>query len=127
MKYSVATIATLASAASAAQFLNSGWGVVIGTPFTIKFHGCEDGCTIILQTGIFPDLNDVETLTTTAKDGSFTWTPSDLPTGKYNFKIIENSDPTDVNYSSQFTIEGDVEATTTVPTTTELSTPWFEH
>lgn len=126
MKYSVATIATLASAASAAQFLNAGWDVVIGTPFEIKFDGCDDGCTIVLQNGKSTDLKDVETLTATAKDGSFTWTPSDLPTDEYNFKIIENSDPTDVNYSSQFTIEGDVKATSTAETSTSAATSSVE-
>ncbi|KAH7163060.1 hypothetical protein B0J13DRAFT_615663 [Dactylonectria estremocensis] len=122
MKYSVAYIATLASAVSAAKFLNSNWDVVIGTPFEIKFDGCADGCTIVLQNGISTDLSDVETLTAEAKDGSFTWTPSKLPTDEYNFKISENSDPTEVNYSSQFVIEGDVEATSSAETSTAVST-----
>ncbi|KAF7543500.1 hypothetical protein G7Z17_g10687 [Cylindrodendrum hubeiense] len=123
MKYSVATIAALATAAMAKPvLLNTDYAAVIGTPFTIKFSGCDSGCTIILQNGNSKDLKDYETLTATAKGDSFTWTPKDLPTDEYNYKIIDNSDETEFNYSSQFTIVGDVEATSTAESTSAEST-----
>ncbi|KAH6998046.1 hypothetical protein BKA56DRAFT_664674 [Ilyonectria sp. MPI-CAGE-AT-0026] len=118
MKYSVATIAALATAVTATpHLLNTDYTVVIGTPFTIEFDGCAKGCTILLQNGSSKDLKTVETLTATATGGSFTWTPKDLPTDTYAYKITEN-DTGDFNYSGQFEIKGDVAATTSAAEST---------
>ncbi len=34
-----------------------------GKPYTIRYSGCDDGCTIILQNGPSDDLSDYKTLT----------------------------------------------------------------
>lgn len=64
MKYTFATIAAFASVALATPtFLNSKWDVQEGKPFTIKYSGCEGGCTITLQNGKSSDTKDVSVLT----------------------------------------------------------------
>jgi hypothetical protein len=118
MKYTFATIAAFASVAMATPaFLNSKWDVEEGKPFTIKYSGCEGGCTITLQNGKSSDTKDVEVLTATAEGDSFTFTPGNLPSDTYNFKIKNNEDGT-VNYSGQFPYQG----TGTVPSKTEAET-----
>lgn len=63
MKYSAATLSALATIALAQpEFLNSSYNVKEGEPFTLKFGGCEAGCTIVLQTGISTNLKDVKVL-----------------------------------------------------------------
>ncbi|UPK98717.1 hypothetical protein LCI18_009652 [Fusarium solani-melongenae] len=118
MKYTFATIAAFASVALATPaFLNSKWDVEEGKPFTIKYSGCEGGCTITLQNGKSSDTKDVEVLTATAEGDSFTFTPGNLPSDTYNFKIKNNEDGT-VNYSGQFPYQG----TGTLPSKTEAET-----
>ncbi|KAI8718861.1 GPI-anchored domain-containing protein [Fusarium sp. LHS14.1] len=118
MKYTFATIAAFASVALAQPaFLNSKFDVEEGKPFTIKYSGCEGGCTITLQNGKSTDTKDVEVLTATAEGDSFTFTPGNLPSDTYNFKIKNNEDGT-VNYSGQFAYEG----TGTLPSKTEAET-----
>ena len=64
MKYSFVTLAAMASAVMAApQFLNSAFDVEEGKPFTLKYSGCDSGCTIVLQNGDSKNLKTVETLT----------------------------------------------------------------
>ncbi|KAJ3470733.1 hypothetical protein MRS44_000832 [Fusarium solani] len=125
MKYTFATIAAFASVAMATPaFLNSKWDVEEGKPFTIKYSGCEGGCTITLQNGKSSDTKDVEVLTATAEGDSFTFTPGNLPSDTYNFKIKNNEDGT-VNYSGQFPYQGTgtpVSITTKEKTTTEEHT-----
>ncbi|RSL66798.1 hypothetical protein CEP54_003569 [Fusarium duplospermum] len=117
MKYTFATIAAFASVAMATPaFLNSKWDVQEGKPFTIKYSGCEGGCTITLQNGKSSDTKDVTVLTATAEGDSFTFTPGDLPSDTYNFKIKNNEDGT-VNYSGQFPYQG-----TGAPKTEETTT-----
>jgi hypothetical protein len=55
--------------------------------------------------------------TATAEGDSFTFTPGNLPSDAYNFKIKNNEDGT-VNYSGQFPYQG----TGTVPSKTEAET-----
>lgn len=118
MKYTFATIAAFASVALAQPaFLNSKFDVEEGKPFTIKYSGCEGGCTITLQNGKSTDTKDVEVLTATAEGDSFTFTPGNLPSDTYNFKIKNNEDGT-INYSGQFAYEG----TGTLPSKTEAET-----
>lgn len=118
MKYTFATIAAFASVALAQPaFLNSKFDVQEGKPFTIKYSGCEGGCTITLQNGKSTDTKDVEVLTATAEGDSFTFTPGNLPSDTYNFKIKNNEDGT-INYSGQFAYEG----TGTLPSKTEAET-----
>lgn len=123
MQYSIATLAALATAVLAVQphFTNTAFDVVEGSPFTISFDGCADGCTIVLQNGDSKDLKDYKTLTASAEGGSFTFTPTDLPTDKYNFKITDN-DSGEYNYSDQFSYEGDAVATTETSSTAVSTT-----
>ncbi|KAM3507712.1 hypothetical protein MY11210_007050 [Beauveria gryllotalpidicola] len=104
MKFTAATIAAVAATGVFAQpeFTNSIINPQEGQPFALTFNGCENGCTIALQTGPSPmSLSDIRTLTTDATGGSFDVTLSDLDTGSYNFKIINNGDGS-CNYSTPF-------------------------
>lgn len=118
MKYSVAALTVLATAVMAKPtLLNSAFDVEEGKPFTIKFSGCEGGCTITLQNGESTNLKDVEVLTSSAEGSEFTFTPSNLPSDTYNFKIV-NNDSGEENYSAQFEYTG----TGTLPTNTVTGT-----
>ncbi|KAF5657331.1 hypothetical protein FHETE_10492 [Fusarium heterosporum] len=129
MKYTIATIAAFASVALAKPaFLNTDFSLTEGTPYTIRYSGCDDGCTIVLQNGPSGDLKDYKTLTASADGDSFTFTPSGLPTDTYNFKITDKAG--EINYSSQFEIEGSyaapsvtksATATATAPATTAVA------
>jgi hypothetical protein len=105
MKYTIATIAAFASVALAKPaFLNTDFSLTEGKPYTIRYSGCDDGCTIVLQNGPSDDLSDYKTLTASADGDSFTFTPSELPTDTYNFKITDKAG--EINYSSQFEYKG---------------------
>ncbi|PMB65681.1 hypothetical protein BM221_007878 [Beauveria bassiana] len=104
MKSTAATIAAVVATCAFAQpeFTNSEINPQEGQPFTLRFNGCDNGCTISLQTGPSPmSLSDIHTLTTDATGGSFDVTLSGLDTGIYNFKIADNSDGS-CNYSIPF-------------------------
>ncbi|KAF4969761.1 hypothetical protein FZEAL_10173 [Fusarium zealandicum] len=129
MKYTIATIAAFASVALAQPaFLNTDFSLTEGEPYTIRFSGCDSGCTIILQNGDSDDLDDYRTLTSSARGGSFTFTPSGMPSDDYNFKITDSAG--EINYSAQFPYEGTgaapsstKESTTTAAETTTSSAP----
>ncbi|KAF9776940.1 hypothetical protein IL306_004811 [Fusarium sp. DS 682] len=105
MKYTLATIAAFASVALAKPaFLNTDFQLTEGKPYTIRYTGCDSGCTIVLQNGPSDDLKDYKTLTSSATGDSFTFTPSELPSDTYNFKISDKAG--DINYSAQFTYKG---------------------
>ncbi|KAK3180938.1 hypothetical protein K4F52_007752 [Lecanicillium sp. MT-2017a] len=107
MKSSVVAVGALATAVLAKpKFTNSDFNVQEDKPFELTFDGCDVGCTIVLQTGPSANLKDVNTLTTTATGSSFTWTPRDLSSGTYAFKIYASDDVASPNYSIQFTYEG---------------------
>ncbi|OAA35328.1 extracellular matrix protein precursor [Beauveria brongniartii RCEF 3172] len=104
MKFTAATIAAVVVTGAFAQpeFTNRNIDPQEGQPFTLRFNGCDNGCTITLQTGPDPmSLSDIHTLTTDATGGSFDVTLSGLDTGFYNFKIADNSDGS-CNYSIPF-------------------------
>ncbi|OAA32990.1 extracellular matrix protein precursor [Moelleriella libera RCEF 2490] len=107
MKYA-AVVSTLAAVGMAAQphFLNTDFQVSEGKAFTLKFDNCQGGCTITLQNGPSTNTKNVKTLTSSATGGSFTFTPSDLPSGSYNFKITDNGNPSENNFSVPFTYQG---------------------
>ncbi|KAK5990679.1 hypothetical protein PT974_08948 [Cladobotryum mycophilum] len=112
MKYSIATLSALAAVVLAKpEFLNSSFHVEEGQPFTLKFAGCETGCTILLQDGPSSNLRTVKTLSTSATGASLTVTLDDLPAGTYNFKITDASGQS--NYSAQFVYQGTGTITTT--------------
>jgi hypothetical protein len=101
-------------------FLNTDFDVEQGAPFTLKYSGCESGCTITLLNGDSKDLSDYKVLTAEATGSSFTFTPSGLPTDTYAFKITDNESG-EYNYSGQFEYEG-TSAPTTAATSTAAST-----
>ncbi|GAB0135630.1 hypothetical protein EsDP_00003961 [Epichloe bromicola] len=107
MKYAV-VLSALATVAMAAQpkILNNDFVVKEGESFTLKFINCQSGCTISLQNGPPTNTKDVKVLTSAATGDSFTFTPSDVGSGTYNFKITSNADPAESNYSKQFVYTG---------------------
>ncbi|KAG6020336.1 hypothetical protein E4U41_002874 [Claviceps citrina] len=108
MKYGAFVLSALAAVAAAAtpSFLNSDFVVKEGASFTLKFSNCQGGCTITLQTGPQTNTKDVRTLTSSATGDSFTFTPKDIATGTYNFKITSNTNSSEFNYSKQFAYAG---------------------
>ncbi|KAK3986890.1 hypothetical protein QBC44DRAFT_372626 [Cladorrhinum sp. PSN332] len=109
MKFSVATVAAFAALVLARpEFTNTSYqGIKEGEPFTLTWHKGQGTVTIHLVTGEDEgSLNPVRTLTTsTSESGSFTFTPSNLPSGRYTFSISDESgDPT--NYGELFTYTG---------------------
>ncbi|UPK95748.1 hypothetical protein LCI18_006683 [Fusarium solani-melongenae] len=114
-------------------FTNSNWVVEQGTPFTLHYEGCDDGCTISLMTGASDNLRVAKVITTSATGDSFTFTLNHLDAGTYAFKITNGED---ISYSSQFELDGDsnssasetaassetpAESTTTIETSTSTS------
>jgi hypothetical protein len=65
MKYTLvlSALAALVAAADKPKFLNSAFVLSEGEPFTLKFDGCEGGCTIALETGPSTNLKEVTTVT----------------------------------------------------------------
>jgi hypothetical protein len=63
MKYSLTALSMAALAVAKPAFLNTGFDVQEGEPFTLEFSGCEGGCTISLQHGPDDNLLDFKPLT----------------------------------------------------------------
>ena len=127
MKLSVATIVGAFVAAGLAKpiFTNSEYVVEEGVPITLNWSNASGPVTITLMTGSDPNnLKEVDVITCMSTrmlsaflssntdlsaaagetDGSFTYTPSDLPPGTYAFRI---EDSTNVpNYSDSFPYTG---------------------
>jgi hypothetical protein len=120
MKYSLTALSMAALAVAKPAFLNTGFDVQEGEPFTLEFSGCEGGCTISLQHGPDDNLLDFKPLTSDATGGSFTFTLDNIPSDTYAFKI-ENNETGEDNWSRQFEYEGEGEPipTVTVTMTTE--------
>lgn len=108
MKYSVAAVSALAASVVAKPaFTNTVFDVQVNKPFTLTFTGCTSTtCTIELQTGASNNLDDVKTLATGVTGTSEVVTLTKIPSGEYNFKITDAAG--DINYSSQFPVQGDV-------------------
>ncbi|KAJ4163382.1 hypothetical protein LMH87_005116 [Akanthomyces muscarius] len=112
MKFTAATVATAVAVLATGvlakpMFTNTVINPQEGEPFTLTFSGCTGGCTITLQTGPNSQaLEDIRTLTTDATGGSFDVTLNNLGSGTYSFKITNNSDGSDPNYSTPFSYTG---------------------
>jgi hypothetical protein len=120
MKYTLATVAAFASVALAKPaFLNTDFQLTEGKPYTIRYSGCDDGCTIVLQNGPSDDLKDYKTLTSSAKGDSFTFTPSEMPSDDYNFKITDKAG--EINYSAQFPYKGSYAAPSVTKSATKTA------
>ncbi|KKZ64214.1 hypothetical protein EMCG_01474 [[Emmonsia] crescens] len=114
-----------AAVAQGISFTSFPEDVQAGKSVTVTWTGGSDEpVTITLVKGLSSDLQDVETLTTTGSDGSYTWTPeSTIVNGNdYALKITQGED---FNYTNQFGISGGSETPTTTPTITSSpsSTP----
>ncbi|KAK3341699.1 hypothetical protein B0T25DRAFT_350428 [Lasiosphaeria hispida] len=75
-------------------------------PFTVTWIGAVGPVTVTLMTGQPQDLKVVEDLTTSGTGGSFTFTPSDYPSGNYAFRISDSSSVNDPNFSLLFPYVG---------------------
>ncbi|KAK4151193.1 hypothetical protein C8A00DRAFT_45558 [Chaetomidium leptoderma] len=106
MKFSVGTVLAFAAAALAKPvLLNSDFAVEEGKPFTLKWNNAEGPVTVSLMKGDPLNLDKVEDILVSSTATSFTWTPTDLPSGTYAFAISDTSaDP--LNYSQQFEYVG---------------------
>ncbi|KAK3694711.1 hypothetical protein B0T22DRAFT_79365 [Podospora appendiculata] len=109
MKFSLATIVGAFAAVTLAKpmFTNSVFVVQEGTPFTLTWQNATAPVTIsLMEATDRNNLKLVEDITPApipGTSGSFTWTPSGVPTGAYAFRITDGPDLlTDANYSVAF-------------------------
>ncbi|KAK4230675.1 hypothetical protein QBC38DRAFT_452006 [Podospora fimiseda] len=126
MKFSVATVAAFAALVLAKpEFTNSSFnGVEEGKPFTLTWRNAQGTVTIDVITGedegsLSPVA--VQTVTiTTGESGSVTYTPSNLPSGKYAFRIRDESGD-GPNYSKLIDYTGTGPVTTATSKTTTVT------
>ncbi|KAH6650111.1 Ser-Thr-rich glycosyl-phosphatidyl-inositol-anchored membrane family-domain-containing protein [Chaetomium tenue] len=123
MKFSFGAVLAFAAAVLAVpQFTNSNFDVEEGEPFTLTWNNAEGPVTITLVHGPEKNLKPVTVLTTTGSDGSFTWTPSDLPSDTYAFEIIDDTGVKNWSKRFEYTGTGSVTSTETPTSTAESST-----
>ncbi|KAJ5763030.1 hypothetical protein N7533_001711 [Penicillium manginii] len=96
-----ASLITLGLAADPLAFTSWPQDVAAGKPVTLTWAGAVPGqpVTLTLRKGSSTHLKDVETITSEAKDGTFTWTPGDnVKEGEtYAFQVSQGGQ---VNYSA---------------------------
>lgn len=82
-------------------------GVVAGQTYTITYSPKDNTpTTFILRQGESTNLNTIDTITTTATGGSFTWTvPKDLANAP-NYALEIRQEGVEPNYSGQFGLTG---------------------
>ncbi|KAI9904831.1 hypothetical protein N3K66_001360 [Trichothecium roseum] len=122
MKTAAIFVAAAGLVAARPELLNTSYDVASGQPFTIKYSGCDGGCTITLENGPKDDLKPVQTLTSSATGGSTTVNINEVPTDSYAFRIV-NNESGEFNFSPQFKLDGSAPPDTTtevVTTTTEV-------
>ncbi|KAH6895910.1 hypothetical protein B0T10DRAFT_603498 [Thelonectria olida] len=87
-------------------FLNRSLNIVQNEPFTLKFSGCDGGCTLTLLNCPSTDLREVKVLSSDISGESYTFTLSGLPADTYGFKL-EDNDSGDITYIMQSELEDD--------------------
>ncbi|KAK4145437.1 Ser-Thr-rich glycosyl-phosphatidyl-inositol-anchored membrane family-domain-containing protein [Dichotomopilus funicola] len=115
MKFFATALVFAAAVLAKPKLLNSAFDIEEGQPFTFKWDNAQGPVTITLVTGQSKDLKPVTTITTGETGTSYTWTPSDLPSGTYAIQIDDASG--EPNYSVPFTYQGTGET----PTSTDAS------
>ncbi|KAK4239687.1 hypothetical protein C8A03DRAFT_13933 [Achaetomium macrosporum] len=114
--YFGAVLAFAASVFAKPILLNSDYEVQEDVPFTLRWSDAQGAVTITLMTGTDPEhLKKVTDIVSGVTDSSYTFTPADLPSGTYAFRITDESGES--NYSPQFEYSG----TGTLPSSTSLS------
>ncbi|KAJ4295956.1 hypothetical protein N0V88_004658 [Collariella sp. IMI 366227] len=105
MKFSLFSVLAFAAAVIAKPtFLNSHYEVHEGEEFTLKWNNAQGPVTITLLTGEARNLKKVTDLATDVTGNTYSFTPQDLPSGTYAFKITDATN--DVNYSPQWEYKG---------------------
>lgn len=128
MKFSIAAVSAFVAYALAKPALtNTDFNIQEGVDYTLEWKDATGPVTIYLMDG--PDEKSMKPFKTIASgvDGdSFTWTPEDLPSGTYAFKITDGDSKEDENYSVRFPYVGSAVATSsassTLSTITKTST-----
>ncbi|KAK3336558.1 hypothetical protein B0T19DRAFT_409841 [Cercophora scortea] len=128
MKFSLAAIVGAFAAVTLAKplFTNSVFVVQEGTPFTLTWENATAPVTLsLMEATDRNNLKLVENIATAipATPGSFTWTPSGIPSGAYAFRITDGPDlTTDANYSVAFQYFSKLLSSSTSATATTGST-----
>lgn len=123
MKFSVATVLALVAAVMAQPtFTNIEFDVVEGKPFTLTWNNAQGKIKLELMSGADKDsLTPVRTIANLpAGTESFDFTPSNLPSGNYAFRITdESSGPEPFNYTKliPYTGTGTLSSSTGASTT----------
>ncbi|RDW81816.1 hypothetical protein BP6252_02928 [Coleophoma cylindrospora] len=100
--------------------------ISVGAPFRITWAYNLGPITLELVNGPINNQQYVQTIASNVTDESYNWTPSNVPSGLYAFKITDPSnadhDTSDkVNLSEQFNITGGSPASSSTPTSTSSS------
>ncbi|RMZ06396.1 hypothetical protein D0862_04636 [Hortaea werneckii] len=108
----------LALAQNAFNIPDAGLSATGGQPLDLSWDPTTDGTvTLVLRSGSSNNLNEG---TVIARNGSYTWTPSnDLTRGSdYTVQIVSDDDPSETNYTPYFVLDTD---TTVAQSTSEVS------
>lgn len=120
MKFSIGTVLAFAAAVLAKPLLlNSNFQVEEGKPFTLKWSNAQGPVTITLMRGPADNLKPVRDLTSGETGNSYTFTPENLPSDTYAFRISDSS--SEPNYSARFQYVGTGSITTTSASLTSTS------
>ncbi|MCJ1351873.1 MAG: hypothetical protein MMC33_001857 [Icmadophila ericetorum] len=125
----VATIASFAFAQTGPNPFKipvQGYLVTAGQPTTFNWTPTTSGTVSLqLKDGPNGDLNTVETIAANiTNSGTYTWTPASttVENNSYAIEIIDDADPSQVNYTPQFDIISTVHATPTASNSTITAT-----
>lgn len=120
MKYSIAALVAFAAAVLGKPVLtNSQYEITEGEPFTITWSDAQGPVTLTLVSGPESNLVPVFTITSGETGNSYTWTPSDIPSGTYAIRI-EDSTP-EANFGPRFQYQGTGELATSSATATSVT------
>ncbi|EAA35914.1 hypothetical protein GE21DRAFT_1734 [Neurospora crassa] len=128
MKFSLAAVsAFVAYALAKPAITNTDFNIQEGVDYTLKWKDATAPITITLMTGPDADhMTPFKTIASGVTGDSYTWTPEDVPSGTYAFKIADGDSKADENYSVRFPYVGSAAATTgassTLSTVTKTST-----
>ncbi|KAK3355688.1 hypothetical protein B0H65DRAFT_55342 [Neurospora tetraspora] len=128
MKFSLAAVSAFVAYALAKPALtNTDFNIQEGVDYTLEWKNATGPVTLTLMTGPDADhMTPFKTIASGVTGDSYTWTPEDVPSGTYAFKIADGDSKADENYSVRFPYVGSAEATSsaasTLSTVTKTST-----
>lgn len=104
-----APLLALAQQANPFNIPSEGLSAAAGTPLKLQWKPTTDGTvTLVLRSGSSNDLNEGTVIASSIDNsGSYSWTPSNSITrgSDYTIEIVDDSDPTNTNYTPYFVLD----------------------